>query len=138
MKPAVKRWTERGALYVGLTCGAAAFFWYATAWEGWLYWFGAPVFALMGLVGPGINGLMSRRVAPTEQGRLQGANAGMMAMAGLVGPIFFTELFAWSIAGGRREPGLAVYAASAILGCALFLAWRTPRAAAAKGAVAQA
>ena len=126
IKPAVKRFTERGVLYIGLFCGMLGFLWYATAWRGWLYWFGMPVFALMGLVGPGINGLMSRRVAPTEQGRLQGANAGLMAMAGLVGPIFFTELFAWSISGGREAPGTPVYVAAAILACALLLVWRTP------------
>ena len=126
IKPAVARFKERGILYIGLTCGMIAFVWYATAWAGWLYWFGAPVFALMGLVGPGINGLMSRRVSPSEQGRLQGANAGLMAMAGLVGPIFFTEVFAWSISGGREMPGVAVYVAAAVLGCALLLVWRTP------------
>ena len=128
VKPAVARWQERGVLYIGLSCGALGFFWYATAWNGWLYWLGAPVFALMGLVGPGINGLMSRRVKPTEQGRLQGANSGLMALAGLAGPIFFTELFAWSIAGGRQMPGLTIYVSSAILCGALYLAWRTPRA----------
>ena len=128
VKPAVRRFQERGVLYIGLACGAFAMTWYATAWTGWLYWFGAPVFALMGLVGPGINGLMSRRVSPTEQGRLQGANAGLMALAGMIGPIFFTELFAWSIRGGRYEPGLAVYVSAAILACALVLVWRTPRA----------
>ena len=131
IKAAVARFQERGALYIGLVCGVLGFAWYATAWTGWLYWFGAPVFALMGLVGPGINGLMSRRVSPTEQGRLQGANAGMMAMAGLFGPIFFTEVFAWSISGGRELPGLAVYIAAAILVGALYLVWRTPRAQAA-------
>lgn len=128
IKPAVARFTERGILYIGLACGVLGFLWYATAWEGWLYWFGAPVFALMGLVGPGVNGLMSRRVSPSEQGRLQGANAGLMAMAGLIGPIFFTELFAWSISGGREAPGTPVYVAAAVLACALLLAWRTPRA----------
>ena len=127
IRPFVARFKERGALYTGLTCGAVAFAWYATAWTGWLYWFGQPVFAFMGLVGPGINGLMSKRVSPSEQGRLQGANAGLMAMAGLVGPILFTEIFAWSIADGRSLPGLPVYLSSLILVGALALAWRTPR-----------
>ena len=126
--PAVKRFRERGVLYLGLTCGALSMLWYATAWQGWLYWFGAPVFALMGLVGPGINGLMSRRVAGTEQGRLQGANAGLMALAGMLGPIMFTEIFAWSIKPPLHAPGLAVYVSAALLCCALFLAWRTPHA----------
>ena len=129
VKPFVARFKERGALYTGLFFGAVGFAWYATAWTGWLYWLGQPAFALMGLVGPGLNGLMSRRVSAREQGRLQGANAGLMALAGLVGPIFFTELFAWSIAGHRSLPGLPVYVASVVLALALALAWRTPRVA---------
>jgi DHA1 family tetracycline resistance protein-like MFS transporter len=100
---------------------------YALAAHGWQYWFGVPVFALMGLVGPGIQGLMTRRVSPSEQGRLQGANSGVMAIAGLIGPIFFTEVFAWSIRGGRTFPGLAVFLAAALLLAALALAFRVPR-----------
>ena len=126
--PTVKRFKERGALYIGLFCGFLGMAWYATAWTGVLYWLGAPVFALMGLVGPGINGLMSRRVSPTEQGRLQGANAGLMALAGMVGPIMFTEIFAWSIKPPHHAPGVAVYVAAGLLACALLLAWRTPHA----------
>lgn len=129
VKPFVKRFGERGALYTGLAAGAAGMAWYATAPVGALYWLGVPVFALMGLVMPGIQGLMTRRVAPTEQGRLQGANAGLMAGAGLIGPLFFTEVFAWSIRGGRDVSGLAVYVAAAVLIAALVLALRTPRAA---------
>ena len=129
IRPFVKRFGERGALYFGLACGAVGMAWYATASTGWLYWGGAPVFALMGLVGPGLNGLMSRRVSPTEQGRLQGANSGLMAMAGLVGPILFTEIFAWSIRQRPEAPGLALYLSAAFLFGALALAWRTPRAA---------
>lgn len=136
IKPFVKRWKERGALYCGLFCGALGMAWYGTAPTGWLYWGGAPVFALMGLVGPGINGLMSRRVSPTEQGRLQGANSGLMAGAGLIGPILFTEVFAWSIRQRPELPGLALYLSSAFILCALALAWRTPRAQAAPAAAA--
>ncbi len=130
IRPFVKRFGERGALYFGLACGSVGMFWYATAWTGWLYWGGAPVFALMGLVGPGINGLMSRRVSSTEQGRLQGANSGLMAMAGLVGPLLFTEVFAWSIGRRPELPGLALYLSAAFLLGALALAVRTPRVAA--------
>ena len=131
IRPFVRRFKERGALYFGLFCGSLGMAWYGTAPNGWLYWGGAPVFALMGLVGPGINGLMSRRVSPTEQGRLQGANAGLMAGAGLIGPILFTEVFAWSIRQRPELPGLALYLSSAFIAGALLLAWRTPRSAAA-------
>lgn len=126
-KPFVKRFKERGALYTGLACGALGFAIYASAAHSWQFWFGVPVFALAGLIGPGIQGLMTRRVSPSQQGRLQGANAGLMAIAGLFGPLFFTEVFAWSIGGGRYMPGLAIYASSVLMLAALIVVWRAPR-----------
>jgi DHA1 family tetracycline resistance protein-like MFS transporter len=122
--PFVKRFGERNALYVGLTAGALGFLIYGAAQTGMQFWLGLPVFALMGLVQPGYQGLMSRRVAPNEQGRLQGANSGLMAIGGMVGPILFTRVFAWSISGPQVGLGLGtvVYLASTILVTALIFA----------------
>ena len=122
--PFVRRFGERRTLYTGLIAGAAGFFIYATATTGLQFWMGLPVFALMGLVQPGYQGLMTRRVGPHEQGRLQGANSGLMAIGGILGPVLFTAVFAWSIGGphvGLGE-GTAVYLATAFLVLALILA----------------
>lgn len=128
--PFVRRFGERGALYTGLAAGASGFLVYGFATTGLQFWLGLPIFALMGLVQPGYQGIMSRRVAPNEQGRLQGANAGIMAVAGIVGPMLFTGIFAWSIRGPAvgLGPGTAVYLAAAFLVLALFLAMGSRRA----------
>jgi DHA1 family tetracycline resistance protein-like MFS transporter len=134
--PFVKRFGERGALYTGLLAGVIGFLVYATATTGLQFWLGLPIFALMGLVQPGYQGIMSRRVAQNEQGRLQGANAGLMAIGGIVGPLLFTGVFAWSI----REPllglgvGAAVYLAAFFLGVALIFAVASGRGARAAAA----
>ena len=122
--PFVRRFGERGALYTGLACGAAGFLIYATATTSLQFWLGLPVFAFIGLVQPGYQGLMTRRVAPTEQGRLQGANSGLMAIAGIVGPLLFTGVFAWSIhaRGPFLGEGTAVYLASAFMVLGLIVA----------------
>ncbi|MBE7216920.1 MAG: TCR/Tet family MFS transporter [Caulobacteraceae bacterium] len=127
IKPFVKRFGERTAIYTGFAFGTAALLIYATAPVGWLYWFGVPFAAMSGLIMPGLQGVMTRRVPRTMQGRLQGANAGIMAMAGLVGPIFFTSLFAWSISGGRHMPGLALYVAAGLYVAALVITLGAPR-----------
>jgi DHA1 family tetracycline resistance protein-like MFS transporter len=119
--PFVKKFGERGALYTGLTAGAIGFLIYGTASTGVQFWCGLPIFALMGLVGPGYQGLTTRLVGPTEQGRLQGANSAVMAMAGLIGPLLFTRVFAWSISGGPGA-GTTVYLAAACLLAGLGLA----------------
>jgi DHA1 family tetracycline resistance protein-like MFS transporter len=132
VKPFVARFGERGALAAGLFAGALGFALFGLAPQGWIFLASIPVFSCMGLVGPGIQGLMSRQVGPTEQGRLGGANTGVMAIASMIGPIFFTEIFARSI--GRWSAwapvGLAFYAAGALLACALVLALAAQRRAA--------
>jgi DHA1 family tetracycline resistance protein-like MFS transporter len=78
-----------------------------------------------------MQGMMTRRVGPTEQGRLQGANSGVLAMAGLIGPILFTQIFAWSIRGAKAGgglPGLAIWVAGAFLAVALLVALSQPKA----------
>lgn len=123
--PFVSRFGERGALYTGLACGAIGFVIYATAASSFQFWCGLPIFALMGLVQPGYQGLMTRRVQPNEQGRLQGANSGLMAVAGIVGPELFTQTFAWSLhaRGFVLGEGTAVFLAAGLLVFALGLAF---------------
>ena len=123
--PFVKRFGERGALYTGLICGTIGFFIYATATTSVQFWCGLPIFSLIGLTQPGFQGLMTRRVSASEQGRLQGANSGMMAIAGLVGPLLFSRVFAWSIhpaAGFSPGVGAGLYLGGALLALGLLLA----------------
>src|SRR5690606_38857046 len=95
--PAVKRFGERGALLIGMACGAIGFTVFALAPTQEVYWAGMPVFALMGLVQPGLQGLMTRRVQNHEQGQLQGANSSIMGLTGLIGPALYTFSFAWTL-----------------------------------------
>lgn len=53
-----------------------------------LFGFGEP------LMGPSLGGLISRMVDSSEQGRLQGSNQALRALAGIVGPIFGGQLYA--------------------------------------------
>ena len=74
-------------------------------------------FALSGFIQPGVQGLMTRRVGPSEQGRLQGASSSIQGVTGLIGPGLFTSVFAWSVDGrdGGHMPGIAVLVAAALL-----------------------
>lgn len=127
--PAVARLGERGALLLGLLAGAVGFGWYAWAPTGWLYLAGAPVFALSGLIGPGLQGLMTRRVGPSEQGQLQGANSMLMGVAAIAGPPLFGLTFAWSVRNDAalHMPGLAIWIAAGLLAAAAVLSLRVAR-----------
>jgi DHA1 family tetracycline resistance protein-like MFS transporter len=123
--PAVARFGERRIVLIGTLAGALGFFWYGAATNGWLYMLGAPLFAFSGFIMPGLQGLMTQRVKPNQQGQLQGANQSLQGIASFVGPLIFGESFAWSI---RNEatlhmPGLAIYLAAGLLVLAFLVAW---------------
>ncbi len=120
----VNRFGERGALYSGLVFGAAGFAIYGMAPTGWLFIAGIPIFSLMSLVMPGVQGLMSRGVPVNQQGRLQGANSSLMAIASMFGPLLFTQVFAHTLTtwSSFAPVGLPFYLAAALMGLALVLA----------------
>jgi MFS transporter, DHA1 family, tetracycline resistance protein len=123
--PIVARIGERRAALTGLTFGAAAFAIYGLAPRGTLFVAGVPVMAIWGLFGPSAQGLMTRRVAASEQGQLQGALMGLRGLSGLISPFIFTFTFATFI-GPRADlhlPGAPFLLASLLLVVALFLAW---------------
>jgi MFS transporter, DHA1 family, tetracycline resistance protein len=129
IKPIVTRIGERRTLLVGLLFGAVGFAIYGVASTTLAFWAGIPVMALWGIAGAATQAMMSKLVSGSEQGQLQGANASIMAVAGLIGPGLFSLTFAWSIAGGSAAqlPGLAFLLAAGLLVLAAALAWQVTR-----------
>ena len=127
VKPFVRRFKERGALYTGLLFAAAGMFVYGAAPNGAIYWLGLPLYAMVGLVQPGVQGMMTRRIGPMEQGRLQGANASIMAAAGLIGPLLFTQILRKIVPGGPHSwfAGAPFYLASLMFFLSLIMALAT-------------
>jgi DHA1 family tetracycline resistance protein-like MFS transporter len=130
----VKRFGEGKAMLAGFATGAVGMTIYALAATGNVFLVGIPFTALFGLTYPSLQGIMTSRVAPTEQGRLQGALASLMGIAGIVAPLIFTQTFALAIGpwAPLRVPGLPFLIAAALLvGAALIstrvaLAYRPP------------
>lgn len=129
IRPVVRRIGERRALGAGLAFGALGLTIYGIAPAGWIFLLGIPVMAMWGLANPSAQAIMSRRVGESDQGRLQGATTSLQALTGMIGPAFFTQVFAWSIAEGARfhVPGLAFLVAAAMLVAAAVIAWRVLR-----------
>lgn len=120
---------ERRTLVAGLVFGAAGMATYGLAPTGWWFTLGIPLMSLWGLYGPSAQSLMTRRVGPTEQGRLQGALAGVTGITGIVGPGLFSLIFAAAIAPDRtwNVPGAAFLAGAAVLCVAAAVAFRITR-----------
>ena len=90
---------------------------------------GMPLLALWGLAGPATQALMTRQVAPTEQGRLQGAVSSLASLAGIFGPAIFTQIFALFISDHApvHLPGAPFLLSSALLIAGFVLAWNVTR-----------
>ena len=125
--PIVKRFGERRALLLGLACGAAGFLIFGAAPTGALFWLGIPVMALWGLASAATQALMTRQVAPDQQGQLQGATSSVQSVSQLVGPFLFTLTFAYFIGSDAplKLPGAPFLLASVLLLLALAVAART-------------
>jgi len=125
--PIVRRIGERRALLLGLGCGAAGFLIFGAAPTGPLFWLGIPVMALWGITGAATQALMTRLVAPDQQGQLQGATASVQSVSQLLGPFLFTLIFAYFIGAQAplKLPGAPFLLASALLVLALVIAART-------------
>lgn len=127
--PVVKRFGERRVLLFSLMVGAAGFTLYGFAHTGALFLIGIPVMALWGFANPAVQSLMTQRVSVTEQGQLQGANAALIGIAGMIGPGLFTVTFAHFISAGAalHLPGAPFLLAAAMLAGAALLSWRVAR-----------
>jgi DHA1 family tetracycline resistance protein-like MFS transporter len=118
VRKGVAKLGERRALVFGLVCGALGFAAYGLAPTSAWFFLGIPFGALWGFAGPSAQALMSQRVDPSEQGRLQGALAGIRGVTGMIGPTLFTSAFAWALKEPHPRPGTPFLLAAALLGAA--------------------
>jgi DHA1 family tetracycline resistance protein-like MFS transporter len=123
--PIVRRFGERTALIAGLSFGTIGFLITGLSPSGMMSLIGIPFLSLWGLANPATQALMTRFVAPNEQGRLQGANSSVQSIAQLIGPSIFTLLFAYFVRPGNFAlPGAPFILAGVMLVAAMLVATR--------------
>lgn len=120
--PVIHRVGERGAMIAGALAAAVGLSWYSLAPTGLAYLIGMPISCLGGLMIPGLQGLMTRRAGPSEQGQLQGANQSLAGLASVIGPSVFGISFAWAVRHPTAHlPGLPLMAAAAAMAACTIL-----------------
>ena len=122
--PFVKRFGERRSVLSGLLFGTLGFAGFALGSRGWMMLAVIPLIALWGIAAPAMQSLMSRRVDPSSQGKLQGAINSLRAVTGMAGPVLFTQAFALAISpnASLRLPGAPYFLAALLLLSSLLLA----------------
>lgn len=113
---AVKKYGQRKVILGGFmlwTFGMALF---AFASQSWMIYAILVPYALGGVAGPTLQGLLSNEVSEKEQGKLQGALTSMISLTTIIGPAIATSLFYYFTREGALFyfPG-ASYLASALL-----------------------
>ena len=120
----VKAIGERGALLIGLASAVLAFLAYGLAPTPPWFYAGIPVGALGALIMPGLQSLMTRRVASNEQGRLQGLNSAFMGLTAIFGPMLYLSSLAFAVHHDAQlhQPGIPIVIAAAFCTAAFGLA----------------
>jgi len=129
VKRAVAAWGERRTLLVGLACGVAGFAIYGWAPTGRWFLCGIPIMAIWALSMPATQALVTRQVGADAQGRIQGALSSLVSLAGIVGPLLYTSVFALFISNRApvHLPGAPFLLACVMLVGAGVVAWRAAR-----------
>lgn len=126
---AVKRFGERRLMIFGLSAGVVGFIGMGIAPAGPIFILAQIPAACMGFAMPTIMSLMTKRVSESEQGQLQGANMSVVAVAGVVAPIFFGWVYEVSVKIPPLFPhiGAAFFIGAALMFASAVLGWITAR-----------
>ncbi len=126
VRPAVARLGEKRTLAIALVCGSLGLLAYAFAPTGAIFMAAPPLIALWGMANPSFQGLATRLAGVSEQGRLQGALGSLRGVSGMVGPLFFSQIFAASLALDVF-PGAGFFIAAMLLAASLWIGLRAAK-----------
>jgi DHA1 family tetracycline resistance protein-like MFS transporter len=90
------------AVYTGLLLYSVGFMLFAFANQSWMMFAFIIPYALGGIAGPSLQGIISGQVPANQQGELQGALTSLISLTSIVGPPLMTNLFAFFT--GRSAP----------------------------------
>ncbi|MFT4566162.1 MAG: DHA1 family tetracycline resistance protein-like MFS transporter [Saprospiraceae bacterium] len=89
----VKKFGEHKTVIFGFSLWTIGMFLFALASESWMMYLFLIPYALGGVAGPTLQGILSNQVPENEQGNLQGALTSMLSLTTIIGPAIATGLF---------------------------------------------
>lgn len=90
----IPKFGQKKSIMFGLSLYVLGFALFAFASKGWMMFAFMVPYALAGITGPAIQGIISTQVKPDEQGELQGIMTSFMSLASIIGPLLMSYLFA--------------------------------------------
>ncbi len=92
--PATAWLGEKRAIVFGLSFEMAALIALAFFGQWWVIFILLPIFALGDIGGPALQSLLTSKVSEEMQGQLQGVLMSLASIAAVVGPLFFSQIYA--------------------------------------------
>jgi len=91
----VKKLGQRKTVYLGLIINCIGLLLFSMVTELWMLYTVLAFYALGGIAGPTLQGIMSTQVPSNEQGELMGAITSLQSLANIFGPLIMTGIFAF-------------------------------------------
>lgn len=115
---------ERRGVLMGLGLMSLGMLGYGMASEGWMVYVIIILASLGSVATPAAMSIITKSVPADEQGAVQGALNSVTSVAGIVGPILWTRIFAFSVGekGAWHLPGIAFVVAALLTLIGLLLA----------------
>lgn len=121
VKGGLVEWTQKKlgsiySIYVGLLLCVAGLSLLALVCQSWIAYVFILVYCLGGVASPSLQGIISGRIPPDEQGELQGIMTTLISLSTIISPLIMTNLFYFFTKenGSVYFPG-APFAAAAII-----------------------
>lgn len=120
---------QKKGVYYGIILYFIGFILFAFATEGWMIFLFMIPYALSGIAGPSIQGILTGQIPPDGQGELQGAITSMMSLAAVISPPIMTAIFYkfTSVESSIQFPGMPFLFAAFLVSISLLLAIRSLR-----------
>ena len=118
---------DRKSVIIGLIFYGLGFVLFSLATKGWMMYIFMIPFGLGGIAGPALQSMITKQVAPNEQGELQGGITSLQSVTTIVGPLVASNLFAYYSDGKDhfQFPGAAFLMAGVLTFLALFIALKS-------------
>ena len=114
------------SVYVGLMFSSLGFALFAFATQSWMMFAFMGIYALGGIAGPSVQGIISGQVPANEQGEVQGALTSLTSTTSIFGPLIMTNLFSYFTAQSAPIyfPGAPYLLGAVLTLISAGLAWR--------------
>ena len=124
---AIPKLGQERAIWLGLVFYAIGLLLFGFANKGWMMFAFMIPYALGGIAGPALQGVMTNEIPANEQGELQGGLTSLMSISAVFVPLFMTPVFAYFTSARSHIylPGAPFFAGSFLMLLSALLAIRS-------------